>query len=136
RALGADCGRGVIVDDAMGTSLPGIMAVGECAEHRGTVYGLVAPVLEQARVAADTALGRRAAYGGSIPSAKLKVAGIDLVSIGEADGEVAALSADIASGVYRKLVVRDGCAAGAVLLGDTRGAEALLACIRSGEAVG
>src|SRR5207245_7922286 len=129
--LGAECGRGVLVDDAMATSLPGVVAVGECAEHRGTVYGLVGPILEQARVAADTLLGREAAYGGSVPSAKLKVAGIDLVSIGEASGEAEAVSSDVGKGVYRKLILRDGRAAGAVLLGDVRGSEALLAAVKA-----
>jgi nitrite reductase (NADH) large subunit len=135
RAAGAEVRRGIVVDDALRTSLPGVLAVGECAEHRGLVHGLVAPILEQARVAAATILGRDAAYEGSIPSAKLKVAGIDLVAIGEADGDAQAVSADAAAGVYRKLVVRDGAAAGAILLGDIRGAEALLSLVRRGEMV-
>ncbi len=135
RRLEAKCARGVVVEDSMRTSLPGVVAVGECAEHRGIVYGLVAPIIEQARVAADTLLGREAAYRGSVPSAKLKVAGIDLVSIGAAEGDAAALSSDADAGVYRKLVVRDGRAAGAVLLGDIRGSEALLAAVKAGEAM-
>ncbi|MFL5831143.1 MAG: nitrite reductase large subunit NirB [Solirubrobacteraceae bacterium] len=137
RSIGVECGRGVLVDDAMRTSLPDLVALGECAEHRGMVYGLVGPILEQARVAADTLLGREAAYRGSVLSAKLKVAGIDLVSIGEAEAEggAAAVAADAGLGVYRKLVVRDGRAAGAVLLGDTRGAEVLLAAVKAGDAM-
>ena len=135
RAAGAEVRRGIVVDDALRTSLPGVLAVGECAEHRGLVHGLVAPILEQARVAAATILGRDGAYQGSIPSAKLKVAGIDLVAIGDADGDAQAVSADAAAGVYRKLVVRDGAAAGAILLGDIRGAEALLSLVRRGDAV-
>jgi nitrite reductase (NADH) large subunit len=135
RALGAEIGRGVVVDDAMRTSLPGVVAVGECAEHRGVVYGLVGPIVEQARTAADTLLGREALYTGSVPSAKLKVAGIDLVSIGEADGPAAAVSEDAAAGVYRKLIVRDGHAAGAILLGDVRGSEALLAAVNEREQI-
>ncbi len=135
RTLEVQCGRGAIVDDAMRTSLAGVVALGECAEHRGIVYGLVGPIIEQARVAADTLLRREAAYGGSVPSAKLKVAGIDLVSIGAAEGDAAALSQDSGAGVYRKLVVRDGKAAGAVLLGDVRGSEALLAAVKAAEAM-
>jgi nitrite reductase (NADH) large subunit len=135
RALGADTERGVLVDDAMQTSLPGVVAVGECAQHRGMVYGLVAPILEQARVAADTLLGRTSAYHGSVQSAKLKVAGIDLVSIGEASGDAAAVAEDGAAGVYRKLVVREGRAAGAILLGDVRGSEMLLAAVKASETV-
>ncbi|GAC1436657.1 MAG: nitrite reductase large subunit NirB [Solirubrobacteraceae bacterium] len=133
RALGVDCARGIVVDDAMRTSLPGVVALGECAEHRGVAYGLVGPILEQARVAADTLIGREAAYRGSVPSAKLKVAGIDLVSIGEAEGNAAAVAQDMPAGVYRKLIVRDGRAAGAVLLGDVRGSEALLAAVKAAE---
>jgi nitrite reductase (NADH) large subunit len=135
RALGVEYARGVVVDDAMSTSLQGVVAVGECAEHRGVVYGLVGPIVEQARAAADTLLGRDARYSGSVPSAKLKVAGIDLVSIGEADGPAAAVSEDAATGVYRKLIVRDGRATGAILLGDIRGSEALLAAVKAGEEV-
>jgi nitrite reductase (NADH) large subunit len=66
-------------------------------------------------------------YAGTIPSAKLKVAGIDLVSIGQAEGSSTVVSADAQAGIYRKLVAQDGVAVGAVLLGDIRGYEALLA---------
>jgi nitrite reductase (NADH) large subunit len=131
RDMELDCNRGIVVDDALRTSAPGVWAVGECAEHRGTVYGLVAPILEQARAAAASMLGDEAAYAGSVMSAKLKVAGIDLVSIGEPAGAAEAVAADAAAGVYRKLVVRDGRAAGAVLLGDVRGSEALLAAVQA-----
>jgi nitrite reductase (NADH) large subunit len=133
---GLACERGVIVDDRMRTSAGGVLAVGECAQHRGVVYGLVAPLIEQARVAAATLLAAPApAYEGSVPSARLKVAGIDLVAIGCAEGDREVTSVDAAAGVYRKLVVRDGRAAGAVLLGDVRGAEALLAEISIAETV-
>jgi nitrite reductase (NADH) large subunit len=135
RSLGLDVGRGIVVDDALRTSDPRVVALGECAEHRGAVYGLVAPIYDQAKVAAETLLGREAAYTGSILSAKLKVAGIDLVAIGEAAGEAEAVSANAGSGVYRKLVLRDGRAAGAILLGDVRGAEALMESVRSGAEV-
>jgi nitrite reductase (NADH) large subunit len=136
REAGLKCERGIVVDDQMRTSMPGVVAVGECAEHRGVVYGLVAPIIEQARVAAATLLDRPgASYRGSVPSAKLKVAGIDLVAIGAAEGDSEAISVDLGAGMYRKLVVRDGVAAGAVLLGDIRGSEALLAEIVGAEPV-
>jgi nitrite reductase (NADH) large subunit len=135
RAAGAEVRRGVVVDDGLRTSVPGVLAVGECAEHRGIVHGLVAPILEQARVAAATILDREGAYEGSIPSAKLKVAGIDLVAIGAADGDAQVVTANAAGGVYRKLVVSDGAAAGAILLGDIRGAEALMSLVRRGEPI-
>jgi nitrite reductase (NADH) large subunit len=135
RDAGLECGRGIVVDDALRTSAPDVWAVGECAEHRGTVYGLVAPILEQARGAAASMLGGEPTYGGSVMSAKLKVAGIDLVAIGDPAGATEAVAADTEAGVYRKLVVRDGRAAGAVLLGDIRGSEALLAAVSAGDAV-
>ncbi|WP_249010603.1 nitrite reductase large subunit NirB [Conexibacter sp. DBS9H8] len=134
RGAGLQVARGIVVDDWLATSAAGVWALGECAEHAGTVHGLVAPIHDQARVlgaAVNHALGgtgpRPGPYRGSLPWAKLKVAGIDLVAIGAAEGDAEAISADTGAGVYRKLVVADGRAAGAVLLGDIRGHEALLA---------
>ena len=135
RAMGADCERGIVVDDAMRTSLPSVLAVGECAQHRGLVYGLVAPIHDQARVAAATLTSVEAAYLGSVPSAKLKVAGIDLVCAGDAMGDHEAVVTDGASGIYRKLATRSGRVVGAILLGDTRGSEALVAAVRAGEPI-
>ncbi len=142
RTMGVVCDRGIIVDDAMRTSLPGVLAVGECAQHRGIVYGLVAPIYDQARVAAATLTSRAGAdaapgglYLGSVPSAKLKVAGIDLVCAGESGGDLEAVVTDAGTGVYRKLSIRDGRVVGAVLLGDTRGAESLVAAVRAGEPI-
>ena len=135
RAIGVECERGIVVDDAMRTSIPGVLAVGECAQHRGLVYGLVAPIHDQARVAAATLTDVDAAYLGSVPSAKLKVAGIDLVCAGEAEGDHEAVVTDGAAGIYRKLATRNGRVVGAILLGDTRGNEALVAAVRSGEPV-
>jgi nitrite reductase (NADH) large subunit len=136
RAAGIVCERGIVVDDRMRTSADGVLAVGECAQHRGTVYGLVAPIHEQAKVAADTLLGRIGNdYVGSIPSAKLKVMGVDLVAIGEADAEQAAIAEFREERIYRKLVLREGRISGAILLGDTRGHENLLEAVRSGELV-
>jgi nitrite reductase (NADH) large subunit len=143
RSMGIVCDRGIIVDDAMRTSLPGVLAVGECAQHRGIVYGLVTPIYDQARVAAQTLISDAAGAGadlsalylGSVPSAKLKVAGIDLVCAGESGGDLEAVVTDAATGIYRKLSVRDGRVIGTVLLGDTRGSEALVAAVRAGEPV-
>jgi nitrite reductase (NADH) large subunit len=133
---GIETGRGIVVDDGMRTSAPGVWAVGECAEHRGMVYGLVAPIREQAAVAADSLLGdEQATYEGSLQWAKLKVMGVDLVSIGLPEGAQAAAVADAASPSYRKLVLSEGRAVGAILLGDTRGSEDLLAAIAAGEEV-
>jgi len=138
QAAGLEVERGIVVDDTLATSAPGVYAVGECAQHRGVVYGLVAPIHEQARVAASAMLGRGGrdtVYTGSVPSAKLKVAGLDLVAAGAATGESEAVVIDAEAGVYRKLVVSGGRVAGTILLGDARGSAALIAAVRSGEPV-
>ncbi len=130
RDTGLDVQRGIVVDDAMVTSHPRVLAVGECAQHRGVVHGIVAPINDQAAVAARTLTGEDAAYEGSIPTAKLKVMGIDLVTAGAAEGEREVVVADGSS--YRKLVCSDaGTVVGAVLLGDTRGAELLMDAVRT-----
>jgi len=133
---GIDCNRGVIVDDRMRTSEDRIVAVGECAEHRGTVYGIVAPIYEQVKVAADTLLGRDGEdYTGSVPWTKLKVAEVDLVAVGSVEGDGGASTLDPATRTYRRLATRGGRACGAILLGNTRGTEGLLEAIRAEEAI-
>ena len=132
REAGLEVNRGIVVDDALTTSHPRVLAVGECAEHRGVVHGIVAPIHDQAAIAARVLRGDNdAAYTGSVPTAKLKVMGIDLVTAGDAEGGHAVVVRDEPSGSYRKLVVRDGRAAGVVLLGDIRGAELLLDAVRT-----
>lgn len=131
--------RGVVVRDDMSTlDDPHVFAVGECAEHAGQVYGLVAPLWEQAQVLAERLSGRRpdARYAGSSVSTKLKVMGVELAVMGEveprhADDEVVSY-AEPSRGVYKKLVVRDGRLAGAILLGDTAVAPTLLRAFHGG----
>jgi len=123
RAANLAVGRGVLVDDALATSDPAILALGECIEHRGTIYGLVAPLWEQAVVVASRLAGDTTVYDGSCSAATLKVSGVELYSTGRtvagpADEEI--IYEDPSAGIYRKLVVRDGRLAGAVLLGDAR----------------
>jgi nitrite reductase (NADH) large subunit len=131
REAGLTVERGIVVDDTLTTSHPNVLAVGECAQHRGVVHGIVAPIHEQARVAAATLTGKAAAYEGSIPTAKLKVMGVDLVCAGNPDGARAVVVAD--ERTYRKLSVDpQGRTVGAILLGDTRGAELLLDAVRTG----
>jgi len=126
-ALAADCRlhfeRGIVVDDSMLTFDPSIYAVGECVQHRGTAYGLVAPLFEQARVCANhlAQLGY-AAYKGSVTSTKLKVTGIDVFSAGDFIGDDSTediVFNDPGNGAYKKLVLKDGQIQGAVLYGDT-----------------
>jgi ferredoxin-nitrate reductase len=134
RATGLECDRGVLVDDAMRTSAPGILATGECAQHRGTVYALWAPLAEQARVAAATVAGDPAAFLGATPATTLKVAGVDVFAGGASsgtDGDDEVVLSDSRRGVYRKLVLREDRLRGAVLVGDLAGARRLSELLRS-----
>jgi nitrite reductase (NADH) large subunit len=123
REAGLAVERAVVVDDQLRTNDPSAFAVGECAQHRGKVYGLVDPVYEQARVLADVLTGARpeAAYTGSRLATTLKVMGVDLLSMGEVnatDGACEVVShLDPTGGVYRKLVLRENRLVGGVLLG-------------------
>jgi nitrite reductase (NADH) large subunit len=135
KAAGLDVGRGIKVDDKLQTSAPYVYAVGECAEHRGMVYGIVAPIHDQTQICADSILGASDAfYEGSILSAKLKIMGVDLVSIGSAEGSGATVE-DRENRTYRKLIVENGKLTGAVLMGDTKGYELLLDRVKQGHDV-
>ncbi len=107
----------------MQTFDPRVYAVGECVQHRGISYGLVAPLFDQAKVAANHLANIGIArYEGSVTSTKLKVTGIDLFSAGdfnESEGDETVVLQDRAAGVYKKLVLRDGKIKGAVMYGDT-----------------
>jgi len=123
RSSGIHCDRGILVDDTLQTFDPAVYAVGECVQHRGNCYGLVAPLFEQAKVCANhlaqLGYGR---YQGSVTSTKLKVTGIDLFSAGSflgGEGTEEIVLRDPGVGVYKKLVVKDNRIAGAVLYGDT-----------------
>jgi nitrite reductase (NADH) large subunit len=125
-ALARDAGlavnRGVVVDDAMRTSDPDVLALGECVEHRGAVFGLVAPLYDQALVAAKTLAGEPAAFAPREVATKLKVTGVDLFSAGdfaEGEGREDIVLRDPARGVYKRLVLRDDRIVGAVMYGDT-----------------
>ena len=136
RAAGLEVGRGVMVDDRLETSVPGIHAIGECAEHRGVAYGLVEPAYEQARVLARRLAGEAAAtYSGSVVATNLKVSGVNVFSAGDiagAEGAETIALRDEGAGLYRKLVIRDGRLAGAVLYGDTADGLWYGGLIRSG----
>ena len=118
--------RAIVVDDQMRTvDDPAIYAVGECAQHRGQVYGLVAPLWEQAAVLADHLTGTdpEAAYHGSRNATKLKVAGVAVAQMGikhpEREDDEFVRFSEPRKGVYKSVVVRDGRLVGATLLGDT-----------------
>jgi len=122
REAGLAVGRGVQVDDHMVTSDPAILAVGECVEHDGNVYGLVAPLWEMCRALADGLVAEPSGYRGSVTSTKLKVSGIDVFSAGDfsgGDGAEDIVMRDAARGVYKRVIVKDDRIVGAVLYGDT-----------------
>ncbi|OGS91131.1 MAG: nitrite reductase large subunit [Gallionellales bacterium GWA2_60_18] len=136
KSAGIHCERGIVVSDTMQTFDPKIYSVGECVQHRGQTYGLVAPLFEQAKVAANhLARYGRMRYEGSAVSTKLKVTGIDLFSAGDfnpgpEDEEL--LLQDAARGVYKKLVLRGNKLRGAVMYGDTLGGSWYFRMMRDG----
>ena len=135
---GVDVNRGIVVDDTMQASKAGIYAIGECAEHRGIVYGLVEPAYEQARELARGLSGETGHYPGSILATNLKVSGVNLFSagdfLGSAGTEQIVLS-DPGLGTYKKLVIAGDRLSGAVLFGDTADGLWYLELIRSGAAI-
>ncbi len=138
RAAGIECNRGVLVDDQLRTSAPGVLAVGECAEHRGTVYGLWAPLAEQARVAGAVAVGDPATFHGAVSATTLKVAGVELFAGGAVSTEGGwdeLLALDTRRRSYRRLLFDRERLAGAILLGEVAEAKQLAALLRSGEPV-
>jgi nitrite reductase (NADH) large subunit len=122
-SAGIYCNRGIVVNDTLQTYDPRIYAVGECVAHRGTSYGLVAPLFEMAKVCAthlaNFGIGR---YTGSVTSTKLKVTGIDLFSAGDFMGNDKTdeiVLHDAVGGVYKKIVLEGDRIVGACLYGDT-----------------
>ncbi|WFU38696.1 FAD-dependent oxidoreductase [Bradyrhizobium sp. CB82] len=138
KEAGLAVNRGIVVNDCLQTSESGIFALGECAEHRGTCYGLVEPAYEQARVLARHLAGKSAAYQGSVVSTNLKVSGVSVFSAGDfvgGEGSESLVLSDRRRGTYKKLVIADGRLTGAVLIGDTVDALWYLELIRNREKV-
>ena len=134
------CNKGIVVNDTMQTITDArIYSVGECAAHRGIAYGLVAPLFEQAKVAAnhlaEFGIGR---YQGSLTSTKLKVTGIDLFSAGEfqgGEGTEEIVMSDPFGGVYKKLVIKDDKLIGACMYGDTVDGSWYFKLLRDGRSI-
>jgi len=125
REAGLAVKRGVIVNEQLQTSVEDVFAAGDAAEFKGQVYGIIPAATEQAQVAAaNMVMPGSATYGGTIPANTLKIVGVDLTCLGEAtvagDEFVILRQVDAASGVYRRLTLRDGKIVGAILLGDTQ----------------
>ncbi|MEY8881351.1 FAD-dependent oxidoreductase [Donghicola sp. XS_ASV15] len=127
--------RGITVDDAMRTSDPDIYAIGECAEHRGIVHGLVGPGYEQADAAVADILGEHGHYAGSTPTTKLKVIGADVFSVGQI--EQLEVAADVSSRVwrgetgYRRVFLRGGRLVGAIAVGSWSQASRVQSAIQN-----
>jgi len=135
RDAGLAVGRGIQVDDHMVTSDADVLAVGECVEHDGQVYGLVAPLWEMCRALADGLTEAHTGYRGSVTSTKLKVAGLDVFSAGDfggGDGAEDIVLRDASRGVYKRVVVKDDRVVGAVLYGDTADGNWYFQLLRDG----
>ena len=131
-------GRGIEVDSQLRTSDPAIFALGECVEHEKQLFGLVAPLYDQARVLAATLLGQDAAFRPVQTATKLKVTGVDLFSAGDfADGpgREDIVFRDPGRGVYKRLVLEDERLVGAVLYGDTADGAWFFDKVKAGEDV-
>ncbi|MGP6088593.1 nitrite reductase large subunit NirB [Antarctobacter jejuensis] len=132
---GLDCGRAIKVDAQMRTSDPDIFAVGECVEFEGNLFGLVAPLYDQAKVLAGTLTGEDSAFVMRELSTKLKVTGCDLFSAGdfaEGEGREDIVFRDPARGVYKRLVIEGNKLVGAVMYGDTADSNWFFGLIKDG----
>ena len=139
KAAGLEVNRGVVVDDTLRTSDPAVYAIGECVEHRGQCYGLVAPIWEMCRTLGEALTDGASAYEGSSLSTRLKVSGVDVFSAGKHLGGPGCediVFRDAGRGVYKRIVLEDNRVAGAVLFGDASDGGWYFDLMKSGENVG
>lgn len=142
RDAGVPCNRGILVDDGLATEVPGLYAIGECAEHRGVVYGLVEPAYAHGKILAARLAGDEVRYDGTVLATNLKVSGVPVFSAGDflgGDGDEEIILSDPGLGTYKRLIIRrsEGAQrlAGVVLFGDTGDGLWYLDLIRSGTAI-
>jgi NADPH-dependent 2,4-dienoyl-CoA reductase/sulfur reductase-like enzyme/ferredoxin len=139
QAAGLKVNRGIMVDETMRTSALDIFSAGDACEFAGQIPGLWAVAVEQAKVAAINAVGGQATYNEIVPVTMLKVAGIDLISMGRIDArsvaEIEIAQQDQEGHGYRKLVVADGKLVGAILLGDPQNMTTVTAAVKEGRDV-
>lgn len=138
RAMGLQVDKAILVNDTLQTFDPRIYAVGECVQHRGALFGLVAPLYEQAKVCANHLAGMGIGRFVQKPTATtLKVSGVELFSAGDfnhAEAETLVFR-DPARGIYKKLCLHEGRLVGAVLYGDAREGPWYFDLIRAGSDV-
>jgi ferredoxin-nitrate reductase len=140
RAAGLPVQRGIVVDDMLRAGAPRVWAVGECAEHRGVVYGLWSPLAEQARVAGAGVAGDPASFHGAVLATTLKVSGVDVYAGGASTGVTPAghdeiVLSDTRRGTFQRLVLDGERLTGAALVGDVSAARQLSDLLRTGEPV-
>ncbi|OUS05137.1 nitrite reductase large subunit [Rhodobacterales bacterium 52_120_T64] len=131
--------RGIVVDDTMVTSDPDILALGECVEHDSTVYGLVAPLYDMAKVLARTLTNETAKFVAPSVSTKLKVTGVDLFSVGEfaeGDDREEIVFRDPGRGIYKRLILKEDRIIGTVMYGDTSDSSWFFSKIKASEDIG
>jgi nitrite reductase (NADH) large subunit len=123
KQIGLQVDKAILVNDTMQTYDPSIYAVGECVQHRGALFGLVAPLYEQAKVCAthlaEIGIGR---YVQKATATTLKVSGVNLFSAGDFSGAnaEAIVLRDTSSGIYKRLFIKENKLVGAVLFGDVQ----------------
>lgn len=137
QAGGIETNRGIVVNDYLETSLADVFAAGDAAEHKGVIYGIIPAALEQAEHAAANMVHTRSKrYEGTLPSTRLKIAGMKFDSLGEStlEGEdVTVLRLSLpAEGRYERLAIRGGAVVGAIVLGDSRRVQPLKRLIAAG----
>lgn len=133
---GITVNRGIVVDDYLQTSMPNVYSIGECAEHRGVCYGLVAPLFEQGMVLAKHLCGSETLpYEGSVVSTKLKISGVDVFSAGEfmeTPEHTVISSKDEWKRTYKKILLKNNVIVGAVLFGDVTESANLQKLVKQG----
>ena len=137
RRAGLEVNRGIVVNDFMESSDPNIFAVGECTEHRGQTFGLLAPLFDQARVlAAALTENHGPGFSAPAPATKLKIMGVDIFSAGSIDESEPGVEVirfeDPSQGVYKKLLVKDNRLRGMILVGDIEDEYTYMDWMRSG----
>ncbi|MDB5054749.1 MAG: NasD3 [Bacilli bacterium] len=140
KEAGVEINRGIVVNDFLETNIPHVYSIGECAEHRGIAYGLVAPLYEQGNILAKklAEVDAGEGYQGSVVSTKLKVSGVNVFSAGQFTDEPGTRSVrvqDDFAAVYKKVIIQNGKVIGSVLFGDTSDSSRIFAMIRSEEDV-